>query len=68
MRSGGSRAMLPDSLSKSDGHVGPTKPVWVSKIGIRGSKAVLGPDDIDDSLRCEMSSICEGVNVCKPGA
>lgn len=60
--------MLPNSLATGEKVEIDPRPKWVTKKGSRSStNGVVGPNDIDDSLRCEISGICEGVAVCKPG-
>ena len=40
---------------------------WLSDAWAGKGNGVMGPNDVDSSLRCEKSGICEGIASCKAG-
>ena len=40
---------------------------WLSDAWAGKGNGITGPDDVDSSLRCEKSGICEGIASCKAG-
>ena len=62
---GRSRAMLPelDAAKAAEGK----QVTWLSDAWAGKGNGVMGPNDVDSSLRCEKSGICEGIASCKAG-
>lgn len=46
--------------------VGERRP-WLSERWEERGNGIIRPQDVDDSLRCQMSGLCEGVDSCKIG-
>ena len=58
--------MLPDSNGE-DSSSEQQKPGWLSSRWADRGNDILGDDEIDASIRCETSGICEGAGSCPPG-
>ena len=43
------------------------KPNWLSERWTDRGNGIIGPHDVDDSMRCQKSRLCEGLESCKLG-
>lgn len=57
--------MLPETVAAAP--KGQPQLQWLRERWTDRGGGVIGANDIDTSLRCEGSGICEGIAACKPG-